>query len=366
MINKQVIFFILLTFSSISFTSSKNNDTLRSHKRGATDIQKLESIMTAIKTNINDSLDKALIYCEQASELAKELEDKHREALSAFYCGKIYRKLEKFDQALKMQQKAIDLFKALKNDSLRARCLIEFGLNHFLIPNVEKAIVSFNRALELYTTKNDSLGISTAYYNLGRCHRKSGDMDAALNYSLQSLDYQQENNHNAYNTISIIYATMGDIEKAFEYQTKALRIREKLGLKEDKIGSLNNLGIMSARMGKYEQALGYLKQAADDSKRIGKNLDYCRAMNNIGFIYDEFLGNLEQALHYYQKSLRVSSEIHEYLEKANTMINIGDVLSKLEQYDRSIINFNSGIELSKKNTCKRDYKKWIPGINIAL
>jgi len=54
---------------------------------------------------------------------------------------------------------------------------------------------------------------------------------------------------------------MGKFEMSLEYQKRALKIREELGLKDEIIGSLNNLGIISKLLNKPEQALEYYLKA---------------------------------------------------------------------------------------------------------
>ncbi len=315
---------------------------------GSSASEKLNTLLSLAQSSMEDSMTQALEYGKQALELATAIQDKRGEALAAFYCGKIYRGSDEFDQALQYQQTALALFKDLKEKYLAAQTIVEIGLNYFGIPDIEKAIFHFESARKVYSELNDSSGISVTLNNLGRCYRKTGDLDKALDYALKSLKFKEVDNHNAYNTISIVYAIMGDTEKALEYQKESLDIRKKLGLEDKLVGSLNNMGLLYIRLGKHDQALAYLQQSAELANETGKKLDYCRALNNIGYVYEEIIGDLPRALEYFEKSLAVSDGIDEYYEKANIQINIGGILSKQRQYHSALRYLQAGIELSKK------------------
>ncbi len=326
---KKYFFVLVLLFSNnIISASDVKTDSLVQGLEKLSGTEKVDTLILLSKLHIADSSEKAMAYCEQALEMAIRLNYKYGEALAAFYVGKISRKLDEFDQALKHQQRAFEIFQDLNNDTLSEQSVIELGLTYFMKPNIDQAINQFNQALDLYTLRNDSTGISSAYYNLGRCYRRTGKLDLALDNSLNSLRFKEKNNHHALNTISIIYAMMGDLDNAFDFQKKALNIREKLGLQEEAIGSLNNLGLISIRNNKLELGLEYLLKSAKIAEDIGKKSQLNRTLNNIGFLYDEYFNEPEIALQYFQRSLKISEEIKESFETANTLINIGLIQSK--------------------------------------
>lgn len=346
--NKIILILLLFLNPIFLFADETKIDRMESRLEIAEGKEKVDTLISLAKLYIADSSEKAKAYCVQASELAIRLNYKHGEALAAFCFGKIYRKLDEFDEALNYQHNALKIFKDNNNDTMIAQTEIELGLIYFMKPNIEQSINHFDQALDLYTLRNDSEGISIAYYNLGRCYRKAGKLDIALDNSMKSLRFNEKNNHNALNTISIIYAIMGDMDQAFEYQKTALNIREKLGLQEEVIGSLNNLGLISIRNKKLEQGLEYLLKSAKIAEEIGKKSQLNRTLSNIGFLYDEYFNEPEKALQYFQKSLKISKEIKESFETANTLINIGTLQSKLKQYDSALVNLELGFTLAKE------------------
>ncbi len=346
--NRIYIVFILLFLTHIASVSALPPAALEEGLESLSGTKKVDTLLALAKLQLVDSSEKALVFCLQAAKLAGQINYRHGEGLAAFYLGKIYLASDEFDTALKYNQNAFRIFQGNNNDTMIASTEIELGLTCFMKPDLEQAIDHYNQALELYEQLNDSMGISTAYYNLGRCYRKTGKLDLALDYSLNSLQFNKEKNHNALNTISIIYAIKGDLEKAFEYQEMALAIREKLGLQEEVIGSLNNLGLISIRTKKLEKGLEYLLRSAKIAEEIGKKSQLNRTLNNIGFLYDDFFNESEKALQYFQRSLKVSEEINDKFEAANTLINIGLLQSKLKNYDSALVNLEKGLTLAKE------------------
>jgi len=310
--------------------------------------ERVDALISLANLNMADSSELAKAYCAEASGLAILLNYKHGEALAVFCLGQIGRKSEEFEQAIKHLLNAYMIFQENNNEDMIVQNEMELGLTYFVQPNLEKAVNHFNQALNLYTQRNDSTGMSSAFYNLGRCYRKAGKLDLALVNSLKSLHFNEENNHNALNTISTVYAMTGQLDKALEYQKRALVIREKLGLQEKISGSLSNLGLISMNNNKFEQGLEYLLRSAKIAEESGNKSQLSRTLNNIGWLYDRHLNEAEKALQYYQRSLKISEEIKDGFEIANTLINIGALQSKLKRNDLALENLKTGIILAQE------------------
>ncbi|MBI9036731.1 MAG: tetratricopeptide repeat protein [Bacteroidales bacterium] len=343
----QIIIMLLCLIQSV-LASDLKKDSLELRLENLSNHEKVDTALSLANMNIDDSPEKAIEYCIRALELATRLNYKHGEGLAAFYLGKCYLKSDKFDEALKYNNVALQIFEERDNDTMMAQTEIEAGLINFMKPNIEQAVGHFSRAKDLYSQQNDSVGISVAFYNLGRCYRKTSRLDLAMENSLKSLSFHEQNNHNALNIISIIYAINKDMDKALEYQEMALKIREKLELKDEIIGSLNNLGLISIRSNKLDKGLEYLLRSAKIAEDLGKKSQLNRTLNNIGFLYGDYFNDHENALKYYKKSLKVSKEINDKFESSNTYINIGILQSKLRVYDSALFNFEKGLNLAKE------------------
>ena len=114
------------------------------------------------------------------------------------------------------------------------------------------------------------------------------------------------------NNLSTIYWAMGQLERALEFQLKALTIREKiLGENHpDLASSYNNVCTIYYNMGQLERALEFqLKALTIWEKSLGENHpDLATSYNNISMIYQD-MGQLERALEFQLKALTIQEKI---------------------------------------------------------
>ena len=345
--NTLVVFIFILTLQP-QFAGDANSKNLENRLKTAAGKEKVDILNALAQEYLLASPAKATECADQASAMAKDLKYAYGEARAALNRAKIYRNQNNYDLALKLLETGIKKFKTAGAEPLVAECLIECGLNCFMKSDIDPAMRYFNQALQISMKSHDNPGISIAYYNLGRCYRKTGKLDLALETSLKSLHFNPENNHNALNTISIIYAMTGELDKALEYQKQALAVREKLALYDDIIGSLNNLGLISIRGGHFQEGLEYLLKSAKVAEETDKYYHLNKTLNNIGVLYEEKLNQPEKAMPYYQKSIVVSRKIGDNFEIANTQMNIGNLQSKLKKYSQGIDNLEKALDLAKK------------------
>ena len=344
---KLIIIFLLLLIQNLSAKFVKI-DSLEYRLEIAYGQEKVDIFNTLSVLYINKSTEKSLDYCRKASDLAKNIKYKNGEALSYLRTAKIYRHLDEYEQALKYLQDALKTFKSVNDKKMISQTLNDIGLAYNKMGNYDEALENINKALDISKEINDSIGISRAFNNFGSCYQKMGELDVALDYSLKSLKYEEKTNHNALNTISIIYGILQNFDKSLDYQKRALKIREKLEEKDAFIGSLNNMGVIYVKLNKPEKALEYFLKAYKIAEEIGKKSNLNKALNNIGFIYENKLNEPEKALEYYNKSLELSKETNELYDIANTLINIGNVQLKLKKYEDALTNLEQGLILAKQ------------------
>ena len=70
------------------------------------------------------------------------------------------------------------------------------------------------------------------------------------------------------NTLGVIYATMGQYDKAVSYDQQALTIAREIKDRIDEISALNNLGAAYMKLAQYDKATGYHEQALSISREV--------------------------------------------------------------------------------------------------
>lgn len=200
----------------------------------------------------------------------------------------------------------------------------------------------FSIALNIIDQTGDNEKISSCLFGIGFGHHRRNNYKEALVFFNKILDLKDEGNNNfkkpkAYTQISSIYQALGDYQRAFENQMKALLIYER---EKDLLGIANsnyNLGTIFYYQSQYKKSLEfYLKAKAivDDLKN--EKFDYsCSAA--LGSVHEK-LKNNEESLKYNMLSLKLA-EKQKYktgiaYSKGNIAMNYltqGD-FSKAERY----------------------------------
>jgi len=212
--------------------------------------------------------------------------------------------------------------------------------------------LQFAHRIEEY---NDDKYVAECYSNLATVHHTLGDLEKAKEYQERALTIRLEklgpdHLHVAtyYSNLAAVHHTLGDLEKAKEYHKRALTIRlEKLGPDHlDVATSYNNLALVHRTLGDLEKAKEYYERAiAISLEKLGSDhLDLTTYYNNLGEVH-RTLGDLEKAKEYYERALTIRLEKlgPDHLDVATSYNNLalvhrtlGGLEKAKEYYDRAI------------------------------
>ncbi|MBS4169972.1 tetratricopeptide repeat protein [Neochlamydia sp. AcF95] len=167
--------------------------------------------------------------------------------------------------------------------------------------------------------KKADLKNSKIFNTLGIIYASKGNLNKAAKYTQQALaiDQNPDNKINPniaiyYNNLGQIYREQGNLAKAIEHYQKALDIKRKLlGENHPSIAnSYNNLGAIYEEQGNLTKALKYSQKALDIKKKlfIENRPDMATIYNNLGAIYQR-QGNLAKAAKYIKKAGVIATEL---------------------------------------------------------
>jgi tetratricopeptide (TPR) repeat protein len=167
--------------------------------------------------------------------------------------------------------------------------------------------------------EEDNEKLATLSNNLSTIYRDLGRLEKALEYQLKAIGIVEkelgaDHPHLAasYNNVATIYRDLGRLEKALEYQLKAIGIREKVLTPDhpDLAASYNNVSMIYLDLGRLAEALEYsLKDVKISEKVLGKDHpSLATSYNNVAMIYLD-LGRLAEALEYSLKDVKISEKV---------------------------------------------------------
>jgi CHAT domain-containing protein/tetratricopeptide (TPR) repeat protein len=108
--------------------------------------------------------------------------------------GRVYWRRGELEAALEDHRRALELWRALKDDRKVAEILVDQGVTHQMLaettkqaPHYDTAIEELGRALEIHTRLKNDAGRRTVLQGLRRVYASKGEWDKALEYSARAL-----------------------------------------------------------------------------------------------------------------------------------------------------------------------------------
>lgn len=220
------------------------------------------------------STERALNYYDKSLEIAVELEDLDRQRKCAVVISKLYQRIGHYQKAIAFTQEAHDLSIELKNDTLVARYMFDLGILNWRSNHVDKAILSLENALLMYSKLKDNHSASYVLMEMGICFDKVGRYQEAINYYDRSLALNNESKKlrsKLYNNYSRTYIALGDTATAFEMVKKAITLKKQINNMDMLVPAMNNLGVLYLKNQQIDSALFCFLEAYNLNSLSGDN-----------------------------------------------------------------------------------------------
>ncbi|MGK4567096.1 tetratricopeptide repeat protein [Flavobacterium sp. 3HN19-14] len=104
-------------------------------------------------------------------------ESNEYKALAAIMSGTAHGYASSYELALKDFEKAYQLVKNTKTDTLKAVCLLGIGNYYKNTGEYPKALGNYYKSLKIYEKINDRIGIADAHAHIGEVFQQRSDMD---------------------------------------------------------------------------------------------------------------------------------------------------------------------------------------------
>jgi len=227
------------------------------------------------------------------------------------------------------------------------------------------AAEKWEKGLEIARKINPE-NISVFIGNLGVVYANLGDYQKALSCHEESLKIAKKNGNkegisSSLGNLGFVYWNLCDYQKAISYYKKVLKIHKESENKEGIGYAFINLGLVYDDLGDYYKAISYQKKSLEIAKGIGDKESIGKIFNNLGVTYKR-LGNYQKAVSYYEESLQIQKEIGNRNGIAMNFCNLGLVYDALGDYQKAISYSEKALKIQKEIR----YKKGIGDSLIAI
>ena len=238
--------------------------------------------------------------------------------------GMLHEKLEKYEEALDYQKKALEsetAFNGLKHPNLITR-YNNIATVYYEIGDTESALSYFSKSLDLAKTifEESHPIITTILNNMGVVYYANKEYNKAITFFIQDLNVRQkllDEKHpdlaTIYNNIGNVYGELKQYEESEKYLRKAIDIRSFVYGDDNPLlaGVYNSLGVTLLDQKKYTLAKPYFEKALKIRLNTYGNLSpkVSLCYGNLGRLYKE-IGNKEEAIKCFNDAISSLPEDH--------------------------------------------------------
>jgi signal transduction histidine kinase len=241
---------------------------------------------------------------------------------------------------------------AIQKDSSRVDMLNQLAVLQYNV-DMKKSLLYGQSALELAKELTYYRGIRDAHDILRRVHRRLGNYNVAIEYTLQNLPIAERLGDtlellDCYTTLGNIYSSMGNIKESKIHLRNALTIGTKLNsLQLSSI--LNFYGRAYTKIGNYDSAQFFIQKALlleIENPQPGYVLSYI--YNNLGEVY--FLKKeYSKAIEFYSLSSGLSADRKSIYGETFTLCGLALVYKDLKQYNKASELIRKSLAIAKPN-----------------
>ncbi len=203
--------------------------------------------------------DQALQSFHHAIRMAIEMRDDYLLAMGYHNTGVLYGALDRHKEAMNFYQKALDIYRILKDRDGEASIMQNMGIIHVANKDYRNALGYYLSALKVYDELHDSISMAQIYLNLGSSYEEQSDYSRGLSYYQKALNISLRKDYKfgiaySYFSLGSLYSKTRDYSQALENLQKSLYYSRIIALVENEVDCHKELSAVYFALGNYKAA----------------------------------------------------------------------------------------------------------------
>ncbi|MCK4290826.1 MAG: tetratricopeptide repeat protein, partial [Candidatus Heimdallarchaeota archaeon] len=221
---------------------------------------------------------------------------------------------------------------------------LRFGNTDYYEGNLDLAFNNYLKALKLFETTKDQMGMGVCLNNIGNVYREWGDLVQARDFYAKAIAVAENlddkvGKASRYNNYGLVLLDSGELDEAQKYIERALKLNEEINNTRGRVLCLNNLGLIHFKLGSVKLAFGYYQ----DAMKLAKSEDFVRGVAH---------SLLNLAMFYLEQFDVHSAKTHmnQALESARTVNDVlleEEILERLKLVERDLGDDASQAEIKQ-------------------
>lgn len=296
---------------------------------------------------------------------ANDLYNESTIRLSSNIVSKLY-SFGNYNEVINFIQEQINHYNRFEYQFSIYEMLIFSIQSHHYIGDDSNALRMITKYMDIIVSSNELTNLQkwyllSAYKNIeGIIQKDHGKLETCITSFLEALAFidkmgiysEDDQRTNILNNIGNAYRNLFQLDTALTYYNEALDFSH-----DDKHHLLRiygNIGFTYKLLGDYEQAMPYFKDSLDFSIEIGDKRNECISLEHIGNCY-LCMHEFEQALPFLEQSMQIADKMNLPLAKINIYYDYGSLAFNQNNY----VDAKQYWQLSLEKSIALDYKKGI-------
>jgi CHAT domain-containing protein/Tfp pilus assembly protein PilF len=232
------------------------------------------------------------------------------------------------------------------------------------------ALPDLERAVSLYRQARNQHGEAVALGYVGYCYKELGDFPRALDYLHQSLRMKQrlgdrQEQGKTLVNLGLVYWKTGNYAQAIRLSARALGIGRQTGNPQIEGAALGALGLVYHQQGDYQRSLEYYRRALAVHRRSGFARGESDALGNIGGVHLD-LGRYREAIPYYQQALALDQRENLKPDMSLDLGNLALCQAGVGEFAQSLATYDRALALAGEVGNRADEADWHKGKGSVL
>ncbi len=232
-----------------------------------------------------------------------------------YWTGEYYYARQRYQDAVKLAQRALPLLRASNNHDEEADCLNLLAISHIRLSNYDEAATYAKLCYQLDKQSGDNDRISSSLNTLAGIYMSANQPNEAEQYITKALALTDETKNPQRKAVllgmaSEVYHAMSNDQRALEYADAAYNIEEKLGREDHAKVRMAQKASVLIGLHRYREAQQLLQQVIPAFREKGNQQSLGISCNKMGMT----LLSLErpaEALPYFREAAQIFRQLHD-------------------------------------------------------
>lgn len=267
-----------------------------------------------------------------------------------------------FEQARRLWEQALSIFRKIQDQRVIANVLMNLGLSEYESGNLDKAMDRYRQAMEIFHRILDDHGTRDCKVNLSLAYEMRGNYAQALRLQEEAWRLNRTLcdplvEARILSNMGVIATENGYLKEAEVFYTRSLFLRRQGDDKEGEATDLSNLGVIYDQLGHFGEAQTYIQNSLALRRNLGDREGEADSLLNLAAVLNH-QGRAGESLQHLFQAIQICRMLQSPHRLMNGYIHAGEVYLAQGQLGEAETHLQAALKLSQIHSFASD-QAWI-------